>query len=214
MNNILLDSEKGIVLDLENRPISNLQSLLYLPEGLQTLAVTVRQEEIKLIQVNNGKPPVLMICGFQGDGLIACCFNWFATSLVNYLRLIALIDLMQVRSWSSGDVQLHSNHKDVKDYCRAYVREVVPEVYQWRNKIAAHFAMTDPFKDDSLGTLELSVMNPVSYGKPYFRTGAFHWVANNEKSEIQEWALTEIYEKLSPRLWPDRPIPSLPVTVG
>ncbi len=98
--------------------------------------------------------------------VVSCAFNWFTTTLVNYLPLVALVDLMATRKWKSVVLVDPRNHRDVKTHCTDFVRNAVPEVYRWRNKVAAHFAATDPFRDDNLGTIEQSIMNPVSYRYP------------------------------------------------
>ncbi len=191
-------------------PISNMQALNYLPIGLHTLAAKVRNMEIDVINKNGGVPTILMVSGFADNGILACCFNWFAVSIVNYLRLISLVDLMNKNNWKSNDIAHQENHKEVKDYCREYVREVIPEIYRWRNKVAAHFAITDPFNNDNLGTLESSIMNPVSYHCPYFESGLISLVTNNQKSELPVWSLSKTFEILIPRFWPQVTLEQFP----
>ena len=70
------------------------------------------------------------------EPVVYCSFNWFAITLTNYLRLVALVDLVNRTSWSIPD--LVRNEKTVNAECRAYVEEIVPAVLRWRNKVAAH----------------------------------------------------------------------------
>ena len=44
---------------------------------------------------------------------------------------------------------------------REYMEHVLPEVHLWRHKVAAHFAIIDPRKDDSAADLAMSVVFPV-----------------------------------------------------
>lgn len=132
-----------------------------------------------------------------------CAFNWFSVTLVNYLRLVALVDLMAKNSWRSVALADPGNRSLIKKHCTDYVRGVVPEIYKWRNKVSAHFAATDPFSDDTLGTLEQSIMNPISYKYPYYFVGLLQWNTGGSASELPTWALTETYQGLAQRFWPD-----------
>ena len=207
---ITLDNVKNIQLDENNSPLNNYQALNYLPLGLHAMACTVREEEVRLypskISLNlinsSGRTA-------ERDALFACYFNWFSTSIVNYVRLVGLIDIMIQRRWVSSDIKYPENRETVKEHCVKYVKEVIPEIHRWRNKIAAHFAITAPDKEDNLGTLEYSIMNPICYKKPYFRMGAFTWSKMGEQSDLPEWALTETFEKLAPRYWPEAKLPEL-----
>ena len=59
------------------------------------------------------------------QGLIACSFHWYATSACNLVRLVGWLGQEQ-----------NSKKAD------AYVGRVIPNVRIWRNKVAAHFAIT------------------------------------------------------------------------
>jgi len=207
---ITLDHVKNIQLDKNNSPLDNYQALDYLRLGLHAMAYTVREEEVRLylskISLN-----LLNSSGraAERDAIFTCYFNWFSTSIVNYVRLVGLIDIMIQKGWVSSDIKYTKNGEAVKKHCVKYVKEVIPEIRRWRNKIAAHFAITDPDKEDNLGTLEYSIMNPICYKKPYFRMGAFSWSKSGEQSNLTEWALTETFEKLGPRFWPEAKLPEL-----
>lgn len=208
MSKLVLDSIERIEMDTESPPLNNYHALGYLPVGLHSLALTVRNEELD-VRKEPGGAPALMIAGFPNDAQIACCFNWFSTSIVNYLRLVGLIDIMNQRGWNSQDLQDDKNRKKITNHCVSYVKRVVPEIYKWRNKIAAHFAITDPSSKDNLGTLEYSIMNPIMYLKPYFVAGGFAWSIRGQKSQLEKWALTQTFENLTERLWPDRQLPGV-----
>ena len=63
-------------------------------------------------------------------GLLSCAFQWYAVSACNYAQLV-------------GWLATH-NPEAAKDY----MKKVMPRVSQFRNKVAAHFAITDPRRDN------------------------------------------------------------------
>ena len=198
-----LDYFLNIELNTHNPPLNNLHALYIDKAGLFTLANIVRSLEIEYIQKDPYAKYVVLHTLADFPPIIACAFNWFSVTLINYLRLVALVDLMQRKSWKSEDLKISENRSIIKNHCRNYVKEIVPQIYMWRNKIAAHAAATDPFGDDNLGVLEYSVMNLLSYTYPYFLVGDLQFVANTEVSSFEKWSLTQTFEDLAPRFWPD-----------
>jgi hypothetical protein len=215
----VLDHLENITIDTDKFPVPNLHALGYLPSGLYLLAETVRRLEIetsqqqppKFIQQSFQQPLQLSLdmTGSRG-AVVTNYFGWFSISLCSYLRLVRLLALMEEQGWGTSDIRQPSNRKHIKNTCTDYVKRVVPAVYQWRNKVAAHPAITDPFENDPLGTLELSIMVPVVYASPYFRAGVIQWSREDETSALEEWALTDVFEQLSPRLWPERQLTPIP----
>lgn len=209
MEPIVLDTIKGISFNPDIPPIKNCHGLIYIPVGLHTLASTVRVEEIRLYPDENLSFRVSFASN-TSENIIACCFHWFAISLVNYIRLVGLIDVMIEKGWRIESLQNPDKRKTVKEHCVEYVKEVIPNVHAWRNKIAAHFAITDPW-NDNLGTLQDSIMHPVSYIRPYYCVGAHQYSLGEEESSIPRWSLTQTFEALSQRYWPEvqlRPLES------
>ncbi|MBA7467481.1 hypothetical protein ES707_02701 [subsurface metagenome] len=207
MNILVLDHIKNIQLDTSKPPVNNYQAPMYLREGLHFLAYTVRVNEIEFSR--RLPTTTTTYWGSAINPRIVCCFNWFSTSVVNYLRFVGLVNIMTQKGWTSLDVRQPQNHKLTKNHCTQYVKEVVPEIYVWRNKVSAHFAITDPDRKDNLATLEYSIMNAISYSRPYFEAGGFMWTTRGDKSELPKWALTQTYEELANRLWPDLSLPAV-----
>lgn len=210
---ITLDSVSGIKMDTDSPGIANLHALSYLPIGIFNLANEVRRFEINMamgIDFPIAKPD--MLAGPVGPNfdIVACCFGWYSISITNYLRLVALVKLVEINQWKRADISDAKNFKTIKKFCSDYVRDVCPDIYIWRNKVAAHFAITDPFHDDNLGALEYSSMNQVVYMNPYYYVGASQWVTAAGESNFPKWALTETFEKLAPRLWPEAVLPKIP----
>jgi len=200
---ITLDHALEIVLDPSNPPFSNYQAFQHNYAGLKILADSVREFELKVIADDPHAANVTLYMSSNIHPMIPCSFNWFSVTIVNYLRLVALVQLMNINKWKSADLIGQENAQVVKSHCREYVKNAVPELYKWRNKVAAHFAATDPFKDDTLGTLEQSIMNPVTYKYPYYQVGLLKWNTQGSESELPTWALTQTYENLQSRFWPE-----------
>jgi hypothetical protein len=198
---VILDQRDGIEFDPDSFPVANLHALWFLPQGLHLIAQSVRDREIAVARETKGQ---LSFWKPGGDlaGVLANWFGWFSVSLVSYLRLVRLVALIQEHKWTSRDMRQPENREIIKSTCTAYLRDAIPAVYQWRNKVAAHPAFTDPFKDDSVGTLELSVMAFVTFTLPYFMAGTLQWSSDGESSNLKEWGVTPIFESLAPRFWP------------
>ena len=210
---IVLDHERGVTLDRGNPPFNNYQAFASNYAGLKILADSIRELERQYVAKDPYAAHVVLHMSSAVPDLVPCAFNWFSTTLVNYLRLVALVDLMNANRWKSAALVDPTNRQNIKTHCTEYVKAAVPEVHRWRNKVAAHFAATDPFHDDNLGTLEQSIMNPVTYKYPHYHVGLLQWNTAGERSELPTWALTKVYEDLGPRFWPEmklRPVLNAP----
>jgi hypothetical protein len=209
MSKILLDTETGITFNEKFPVLINCHSLFYLPVGLHSLAFTVRQAELEKFthagQFEMG-PYTAQI------NHIACCFHWFAISLVNYLRLVGLIGIMSENNWRIESLAKQEVKNEVKRHCREYVKSVIPEISTWRNKVGAHLASTDPFSEDNIGTLAASMAHPITYSTPYYHANAMTYGLDEHKDEIPSWSLTEAYDHLTPRFWPHMSITPFPET--
>jgi len=197
---ILLDHTAKISLDIRKPPVNNLHALNYLPIGLFSLAMDVMIAEGRKHNEHQGQFAVEMFSLIPP--IVPCAFHWFSTSVVNYVRLIGLIDLLNKMGWSSDDTIVPDNRKAIRSHCTEYVKGVIPEIYEWRNKVSAHFAITDPYDNDNLGTLEESVMNSIAYVAPRYRAGALKFSTKGETSTLPNWSVTETYERLIERYWP------------
>ena len=204
---ITLDHIDRIVLDPENAPFSNYAAFASCREGIKTLAYNVRDMERQYIASDPHAEHVLIHL-FMHDvpPILPCAFDWFSITLVNYLRLVALVQLMNKNGWKSSALADPSNRTEIKKHCTEYVKSVVPEVYMWRNKVAAHFAATDPY-NDNLGTLEQSIMGMVEFRYPNYYVGLGKWTSGTETSQLPQWALTKVYEDLRTRFWPEVQLP-------
>ncbi len=199
----VLDYVRNIVLDRANPPFDNYQAFKSNYVGLKILADSVRELECAYVANDPYAANVVFHMSSGVPDIVPCAFNWFSVTLVNYLRLVGLVELMNSNGWKSSALADPANRQAIKTHCKNYVKDAVPEVYLWRNKVAAHFAATDPFHDDNIGTLEQSIMNPVMYRYPYYYVGLAQWNKAGETSQLPTWALTKVYEHLRTRFWPE-----------
>ncbi|UHQ18816.1 hypothetical protein LVB87_11550 [Lysobacter sp. KIS68-7] len=205
-----LDYELDIRLDLRNPKLLHSHFIEAQLHGIEHLAEHVREEEqhfIDATEQSDGREPMEDFAYFYP--VTYCTFNWFAISLTNYLRLVALVDLVNRTSWSIPD--LVENEGVVNKTCRDYVEEIVPAVVQWRNKVAAHPAATAPIgindkrrEADRLGTLLQSFSCPVVRTAGYLEVARIRWQIDGETADLLPWSVTAIYEHLTPRFWPDK----------
>jgi hypothetical protein len=209
---IILDFDKGIRFSADTPPILHAHAIESHRHGLHHLAEQTRileQQYIDNDKHGSGHEEELFDFGYWHPVEI-CRFDWFAISLANYLRLIALVDLAARNHWSLPD--LVNQAETVSDICSEYVDEIAPAVHLWRNKVAAHPAATAPRKGaknrDALGTLLQSYSYPVTRKAGYFEVGRGRWTIDGESSVIKPWSLTATYERLTPRFWPDTSITS------
>ena len=208
---IVLDLEKNIVLDPARPPFKNFQVLKQTLAGLKLLADYVRDLELNVIAQDPYAKGTFRAFSNDFPPALGSVFNWYSISLTNYLRLIALVDLMQKKNWHENDIGDPANQEDISKHCRLYASGAAPAVYRWRNKVAAHFAATFPCDSDTLATLKLTVMDPITYKYPYFYVGSFQLHSQGTDSDLPEWSLTKNFEDLAYRFWADQKLKPLPL---
>lgn len=145
------------------------------------------------------------------NSLLPCFYHWFGNTVVNMVRMIGLLRGRQDGVLDEPPYSGNGSRKKIKTYCSNYVEAVseIKEVLVWRNKVFAHFAVTDPFATDNLALLEQNSFYPVSYSNGKLPVGAwqvFHGDFDPSSnlpplgaSGLPSWALTEVAEKLTER---------------
>ena len=183
---------------------NNLNVLRSLHIGMFHLAQFARHREVETLE-KYGKDKTIFFSDFGSDLelLLGCVFDWFAISLVSYMRTIQLMRLMEANNWGLEDLRREPAKRKLRNACSAYINKVAPDVLQWRNKIAAHRAATDP-RSDSLALLTYSTFPTVSYHSPYYVVGGLTFFIGGSTATLDEWSLTEKYEQLAPRYWPSQ----------
>ncbi len=120
-------------------------------------------------------------------GLLSCAFQWYAVSACNYAQLVGWL------------------HTRDTDSAKKYVKKVMPRLLNYRNKVAAHFAITDPFRDNE-ADLAASVMTHIVYVHGRLCAAALTPTIKSGEQEITasrdiSWSLTLAHERLAPRFW-------------
>ena len=210
-----MENDRLVIDHIDNIAVSrdahhnNFNVLRSLDIGMFHLATFTRQKELSALETHGADKVVHLFQVTDETLLLGCIFDWFSINLVNYLRLVKLMHLMESNDWGIANLRDSHIQKQLKGACVAYVRDVAPEVYQWRNKIAAHRAATDP-RDDNLTTLTFSTMPTVAYQSPFYCVGSpTLFMGGGGELDIDAWALTEKYEALVPRYWPGRKLTKL-----
>lgn len=211
-----IDSTRSIAVD-DSTCFNELRTLRYLRAGMIRLVNVVDRREAEC-RLSFPKGTHVWNFGIDVDDRsdhldeLACFFHWFGVSLCNYARLVGFLSALHSpgSQLTKADLRSDSGKKAIKKAVDEYVNNV-PElqaVLKWRNKVGAHLAITDPRKDDNLATLDMSVMFPVCFSGERYHVGQLTLTVmrgNNppEKSEIPSWSITEVFESLMPRFWPN-----------
>jgi hypothetical protein len=193
--------------------IQTLQDLFY---GLNFLYNAVKPWELKILENRPGKnitfqgvPPFFIMDGIPNTLLdyLPSTFHWFSTSLINYSRLTGFLVERIQNNITDEDVINFADKSIIKNACNNYVKNIpeLRQVLKWRNKVSAHFALTDPYHDDNIATLQESIRNPISFSDFRFWTHIMIISKSTEKeiieSTIPTWSLTETFEALNNRFW-------------
>lgn len=209
---IIIDKKLNIEVNQANY-YNEINTLMNLKYGLIQLYNSVRPMELKLIEENNdgellffGNHPSIPR---EFHNLLPCLFHWFGTSVCNYTRLVGYIVCKEQGLITQQMESENINIRQIKDACNNYVKNVeeIKEVLKWRNKIAAHFAITDPRAEDNIATLEASIIYPIGFTATRYKTHNFNFSkiedTNIIASELPQWSLTETFEVLKDRFWPE-----------
>jgi len=173
--------------------------------ALIELAWEVRKREIELLPAGHTRW-VGVPCPYP---FIYGAFSWFATSLTAYLQLLPLAD--RLRQNPAAITSIVAERESVKAAGAALLNEVCPAVKYWRDKVGAHAAMADPRKDNSLALLFASVTYAITASNGRFHVGVgahlvFPAGSRSEPDSVhtwESWSITETFDRLAPRFWPE-----------
>ncbi len=171
---------------------NELSSLAYLRQGLQFLNDQVAIIEAEVCRRVDCDRQMVALYGNAPQirglplGFVAMAFHWYAVTACNYVRLIGWLGKGQN-----------------PEHARAYVEAVIPTVKTWRDKVAAHFAMTDPRTSDTPASLAASVMFPIGFVDRSFTASPMTLAMKGGSSgEERRWSLTTVHQELASRYWP------------
>lgn len=219
MTSIALDSIERIEIG-QNDHFNEIGTLRMLSVGLRKIYMMIKQRELAFEHRLGGiKMRVFVFGSPDGESqnsldTTACFFHWFGGSVCNYARLVGFIRGLVKGDFSRADLGDESKIDTIKSSIGGYVTSVneMANVKTWRDKVFAHFAITDPRKDDNIATLDMSVIFPVTFEGRYF-VGSLAMMRGNAitsvTSQLPRWSLTEVFESLVPRFWPGFPIPTI-----
>ncbi|MBU1032469.1 MAG: hypothetical protein ABII13_05595 [Patescibacteria group bacterium] len=214
MSEIVVDYCENIVFDSEKIMLHEAQSLWDLRIGLHFLAQQVRAFEIEYAKNHSDITAACVgIPGLEPQqlSLLTCMFHWFANMLVNHARLCGYMRGVLTHKIEPREISKNKT----KVFCNEYVKSCVPEELRiWRHKVAAHFAITDPRSGDGIANTDFSVTPQLAWQRPYFMVAGFRMKSHidNSESTLKPWKLTEIFERLAYRWWPDVNLPELKLT--
>lgn len=209
---LTLDHQNKVQIRSDSFPIKNLHGYYGLRHGIFMCANSIRNIELKFNKAafhNQGKG-VMSFMTFQMDNESALVYNlcnWFSINFVSFFRLTTLLRLIEENKWQISD--LKKKRRIIKSETASLLNEIAPEVLIHRNKVAAHLAASDPFENDTEGTMMSSLVSNVGFVFPYYSVTIKLKPQGNGKSNLPTWNLTEIYDRLTPRFWPDMKIEQL-----
>lgn len=211
-NGFVIDKIKNIIVD-SDRYATEVTTMTNLRTGLiflYNIVYPIEQEIVDKYEDRNiyffGRSHDLPNHIFE---MLPCFYHWFGTSIVNYARLAGMIVGYEENEISTMDLTSPKGKEKIKNFCDQYILSIneLSEIVKWRNKVGAHFALTDPRKSDNVATLEASIIYPISFCGSRFKTGGIKFCKIESGSpidaEIPQWSLTEIFEIISGRFWPN-----------
>jgi hypothetical protein len=191
---------------------NEIRTLRTLFVGLKMLYVPLKVREMEFARKTGGTVQVFQMGGHSDEEVefldfVACVFHWFGVSICNFSRLTGLIRGIHRGDFTRADLTDTTKFEAIRKSIDNYLSSVTElgHVRVWRNKVFAHFAITDPRKHDNLTTLDMSVIHPVTFNGKYVVGGltiSRFGPSGSEKAALPEWSLTEVFEALEPRFWP------------
>ena len=87
-----------------------------------------------------------------------------------------------------------------------YIRKVIPDVLSFRDKIAAHFALTKTDSRDNKAERMISIMPQLTFQENSFFVGSLKLTSKSSKGTtnseaIKPWSVTKTHECLCKRYW-------------
>jgi len=201
-----VDAIEGFVVD--PTPYSNeVGTIQILSAGLEHIATWLKMREMVYERMTGGRLKSFSQ-GLDFDGTstalpyIACLFHWLGGSACNLARLAGFVRGLAKGEFTRADLIDPANYDTVKKSVDAYAKGL-PElgnVLKWRNKVGAHFAITDPRKDDNIATLNMSVLFPVAFENGRYVVNSTVMTRSGSSgtftSDIPRWSVTEVFEAM------------------
>lgn len=207
---VQIDFLESIVVE-RSKFANEVRALQTLSSGLRLLSAQIKRREVAFAKAGGDQFKVVIYGAENEDevhqlDVMACMFHWFGLSVCNYVRLVGFIRGLHMQEFVRDDLTDNKGAEKVKKSIKRYAVSVseLSDVSVWRNKVFAHFALTDP-QQENIATLEMSIVFPVSFDGKY-SVGDFTLTRSNSSgchtSALPHWSMTEVFESLIPRYWP------------
>ena len=124
--------------------------------------------------------------------LIYCAFRWYSVTVCDYVKIVGWL----------------ANGRDTKK-ANEYLGSVIPYVRNWRNKVGAHLALTDPREDDTPADLLItSTAFDMGFVDGAFTVGSLTVIKDGSVSRYDRlWSLTHTHRELTSRYaWTHSPV--------
>lgn len=126
--------------------------------------------------------------------LLSCCFEWYAISACQYVRLIGAI-VFGAAANPGQEVDKYTNR-------------VIPNVRAFRDKVAAHYAWATKNSRDNDAEREASVMPTITVidGKFHAAGMTLHLTRGGRSSSsasLKPWSICDVHRSLARRYWPE-----------
>ena len=231
--NFIVDAKlnKSVERTLHTSQIKMLHSL-YL--GLRSLYDVIKEKENWAAE-NYPAPNLLQGYDYMNTGKVEPEFfemltnyhHWFSISVINYARLSGFLVGISNGDFTKEDRKTEGGKKKIKNSCNNYIEQVVElkHVKTYRNIVSAHFALTDPRKDNFM-TMDISATNICGFinNRIVSKAGGYVQLDINEEisisgqpakptkqittvEQIPIWSITQTFEELLPRYWPHIELP-------
>lgn len=126
-------------------------------------------------------------------------FDIFSIYLHQYTSLLGIQEYLE---GGKSYQDIVDNPQSIKDICKNKRNKNVPKaVNVWRNKVAAHYAISAPQSSDNVATLMQSINIEPTYHTPYYEVGDVAITINNETSKLEKWSLTKVFNDLKEDHW-------------
>lgn len=196
----ILDHIDGIKVpgNVFKEPRNEYWALIYLRDGLDFLYRQVSHFDTIVSQQLEYSPGSQHILGNHlalsniPKSLLTCAFHWYAISAFQYVRTVGAIVYRQ------DNTRLPSEK---------YVKQVIPEVLTFRDKVAAHFAWATKHSQDNDAERRASIIPQLglvngSLGMCPFQVSVNRGGAASSSINLKPWSLSEVHERLRQRYWP------------
>ncbi len=198
----ILDHIEGISVpgDVFVKPANEYWALVWLNQGMEFLyhqASRCDQTVLKQIPPDSyfetfGNSPFF---DAVPKALLTASFHWYAMSAYQYALIVGAIAHRQ------------DNARPIPPH---YVRQVMPDVLAFRDKVAAHFAWAKNHDKDNAAERLASILPQLgfigsSFHMPPYTVAVTEGEKHSTSESLVPWSICRVHERLRERYWPIKP---------